>query len=341
MVTIFNQGFSKQEILKQLGDIRQVAGAQWFEYKSGMAKGASGIRIRNGLGLDLTLLPDNGLDIFELYFKGTPLSWISKNGVVHNQHFDGRETGWLKSFAGGMLVTCGMRNVGPPCEEEGEHFGLHGNYTSLPAENLSIQEYWKEDHFYIEVSGRIQESRVFGCSLVNYRTIAVSSRDNRISISDRIVNEGFHPEPLMILYHFNWGSPLFGPDALLQLKPAHTEVRGKNASPESWDLFLKPQAGFEERVYLHRLEHNDQNKTGYKLFNPLINLGVKAEWDIGPLPYFTQWLMCGEGEYVLGMEPGNCFPTGRANERKLNRLEILPSQAEKEISIGVEVIDNE
>ncbi|TFH23587.1 MAG: DUF4432 family protein [Bacteroidia bacterium] len=63
------------------------------------------MRIRNGLGLDLTLLPGIGLDIFDLYYEGTPLAWISKNEVVNSHRFDGAGLGWLKSFAGGMMVT--------------------------------------------------------------------------------------------------------------------------------------------------------------------------------------------------------------------------------------------
>ena len=92
---------------------------------------------------------------------------------------------------------------------------------------------------------------------------------------------------------------------------------------------MKPQPSFEEQVYLHKLEENQDHRAGYELYNPHLGLGVKAEWDHAPLPCFTQWLMCGGGEYVLGLEPGNCFPTGRANERKENRLEILPSHSEK------------
>jgi hypothetical protein len=342
MATFFEKGLPKKEILKQVGNIHQIAGAQLFEFRSGKAKGASGLRVRNGLGLDFTILPENGLDIFDIYHRGTPLSWISSQGVVCNQHFDERGTGWLKSFAGGMLVTCGLRNVGPPVQENGENFGLHGNYTSLPAENLMINESWNDNHFHIEVSGKVSESRVFGAKLVNYRSISVSSRNNVISIKDRIVNEGFEPEPLMILYHFNWGSPLFGPDSKLNLNPVSTELRDKDADSDSdsnsWNSFLSPQAQFEEQVYLHHLKQNSEGRSGYELFNSNINMGVHVEWDHAALPCFTQWLMCGEGEYVLGLEPGNCFPNGREKERNNNRLEVLPSFAEKEISLTVEVI---
>ena len=35
-------------------------------------------------------------------------------------------------------------------------------------------------------------------------------------------------------------------------------------------------------------------------------------WDNTALPCLTQWNMFGQGEYVLGIEPGNCHPVSRA-----------------------------
>ena len=39
--------------------------------------------------------------------------------------------------------------------------------------------------------------------------------------------------------------------------------------------------------------------------------------------------MMGEGDYVLGLEPGNCEPDGRDVMRKQGKLEILAPGAEK------------
>jgi len=51
---------------------------------------------------------------------------------------------------------------------------------------------------------------------------------------------------------------------------------------------------------------------------------MKLEYRRAELPYLIQWRQFGCGEYVLGLEPGNCFPEGQsAMEHKgmLRRLE--------------------
>ncbi|TFH23585.1 MAG: DUF4432 family protein [Bacteroidia bacterium] len=141
--------------------------------------------------------------------------------------------------------------------------------------------------------------------------------------------------------NFNWGSPLFSSASLLKIEAESTEVRNKNVEADIWKTFMEPRRSFEEQVYLHRLKPGPENKAGYELFNPELKLGVRAEWDMAPLPCFTQWLMCGEGEYVLGLEPGNFFPTGRVSERKHKRLEFLAANSEKEVSLSVEILDHE
>ncbi len=130
----------RRQLEVKTGNLAQLMGVQKYRVQGGMADNTSVIRVRNGLGLDFTITPDRGLDIFEVYFKGIPLAWISKNGLVGNQHFDPTGLGWLRSFPGGMLNTCGLRNVGPPVEDAGEAFGLHGRMSNTPAERVNVAE---------------------------------------------------------------------------------------------------------------------------------------------------------------------------------------------------------
>jgi len=330
---LFGNTFTKKEILSRVGSIKQLAGAQKITVAEGKGRNCTIIRVRNGLGLDFTIVPDRGMDIFDAYYEGVPMAWVSRNGLVNSTNFDDREIGWLRSFNGGMLVTCGLRNVGSPCDTEGEHFGLHGRYTSISAENVNINQYWKNDQYFIEVSGEIRESKVFGENLVCYRTIKVNSQNNEIVLTDRIVNEGFKAEPLMLLYHFNWGYPLFSNDSKLTISPKSTSVRGSNAPTASWNEFSEPIANFNEIVYLHELEADENKFSSYQLQNPSTGIGVKVSWLKEQLPCFTQWKMTGEGEYVLGLEPGNCFPNGRATEIEKGRGNVLNSFGVKEVNI--------
>ena len=46
-------------------------------------------------------------------------------------------------------------------------------------------------------------------------------------------------------------------------------------------------------------------------------------YDTSELPFFTEWKVMGEYEYVLGIEPGNCHPDGRDVMRASGDLEFL------------------
>lgn len=141
----FNKRLPRNELLRRIGNISQVAGAQRLVCNEGIGKGTSVIRVRNGGGLDFSVIPDRSMDILDVYYRGVPLAWISKSGLVHPGYCNDRDASWLRSFGGGMLTTCGLRNVGPPVDDNGEHFGLHGRISSLPAMNVNISEDWVRD----------------------------------------------------------------------------------------------------------------------------------------------------------------------------------------------------
>ena len=80
------------------------------------------------------------------------------------------------------------------------------------------------------------------------------------------------------------------------------------------------------------MEHNAE----VKVFNPMINKGLKMSYDASELKYFTEWKMMGEKDYVLGIEPGNCRPDGRDVMRKEGILETLEPGEKKTYSIKFE-----
>lgn len=88
MANVFGVNLSKDEVLKRVGDISQIAGALPFEYSSGKAKGTAAVEIRNGSGLRFVVLIDRGMDIAYAEINGVPLSYISKTGIVAPSHYD-------------------------------------------------------------------------------------------------------------------------------------------------------------------------------------------------------------------------------------------------------------
>jgi hypothetical protein len=47
----------------------------------------------------------------------------------------------------------------------------------------------------------------------------------------------------------------------------------------------------------------------------------------------------GDGEYALGLEPGNCFLSGRADEIKNGNVEYLDPGRTKKVKIKIKVLD--
>ena len=332
-----NKNYNKKDILSRTGSVFQMAGTQKYVLEDGFGKGTSLIRVRNGKNLDFNILADKGLDIYDISFAGTQLAWLSKNKIVANQYLVPDGLGWLRIFGGGMMVSCGMRNVGPPVEDGGESFGLHGRLTGVPAQNVSIKEFWENDIFYQEISGEMRESSVFGENLLLKRTIKVNSEQAVIELHDKIINEGFNKEQIMLLYHFNWGFPLFSENAELKLDSANIRQRGdSDEGLKNWNKFTSPIHNFQEEVFFHELNPDKANQVSYELKNPDLNMGVKVSWDKSQLPWLTQWKMTAESEYVLGLEPGNALPLGRVEMREKEQTEYLEPFSEKDVKLKIE-----
>ena len=105
----------------------------------GKAKGTGIIEVCTADGLQVDILPDAGLDIGQVRYKGTNISFISKNGYDSPASVMPYETEFLNTFPGGMLYTCGLRSTGGAHRDGDEWHPLHGRYHSLAAEHISAE----------------------------------------------------------------------------------------------------------------------------------------------------------------------------------------------------------
>ena len=179
---------TRRELLRRIGRLEQVAGIEPFVFDDGPSRGVRAFRFRTGSGLSFDVLPDRGMDLGLAEHRGTPLAWLSPNGIVAPAFHEVGGEGWLNSFPGGLLVTCGLRNVGPPGERGGEEFGLHGRASHIPATGVSYDAFWDEEGCVLVASGQIRESSVFGPNLVLRRRIMARVGESRIRIEDQIEN---------------------------------------------------------------------------------------------------------------------------------------------------------
>ncbi|MBQ1935508.1 MAG: aldose 1-epimerase family protein [Clostridia bacterium] len=291
-----------------------------MELVRGKGKGMTLLEVRNGKGLQITLSADRCMDLSRVTYKGRNMGWFSPVGYVAPAYYDDQGAGFLKSFTGGFLTTCGLTAVGSPCTDEGETLPLHGRVSNTPCEDYSYEE--TEDALTIRAT--VREASVFGHQMLLHRQVVVSKKGNTVTLLDRVENVGAKPSPCMLLYHFNMGYPLLSESAKLVI-PNHSVV---GRTPEAQADIARaltveaPQADYAEQCFYYDVkEQNGMASCG--IYNPEIQAGLIMSFDKKSLNKFTQWKQMGEHEYVMGLEPGNCLPDGRDAVRQRGELTLL------------------
>ena len=332
-------------LLKRMGSIHQVCGTKRYQLTDGKSAGVEAVDLYNRAGVGLTVLPGRGMDLHRMTYKGINLSYLSKTGIASPAYYESDEFNWLRNFYAGMLTTCGLRNAGVPCEENGRvappsHQGLHGRIANTGAENVCVSEEWQGEDYLLTVSGRLKESMLHEENYRLDRTVTMRLDQRGVDITDRIYNDTFYEWPLMVLYHFNVGYPLLDEGALFFMDDSAVEPNTGFAE-ERLDNHIHiepPQHAMEEQLFFHTPKNGEGGLCRCGVINEKLNLALIIRYDAEVLPYFAQWKMMGEQEYVLGLEPGNCRPIGLHSQRKL-KLEMLPPGGMKDVRLSLEIID--
>ena len=320
---------SREELRKYAADSEQLARCRLSSLEDGNGRGMRIIDVNNGSGLSFTIVPDRGMDIVETYFKGIPIAFRAPAGYVNGAKFESKGFGWLRSWAGGMITTCGLRNVGPPGTDLNAvldpEWGLHGRIGHQSAENLCTRQFWLDDKFILKATGTMREAALFSENLRMEREISTALGDNTISLTDKITNEGASSELIQILYHCNFGYPAISPGATLEAVPHELIPRDEEAvkGADKWHLIDEPALGAAEQCFLHKILATEDNFASIKLINPAIGLQAQLSWDTSTLPQMMQWKMQGNGTYALGLEPTNCSVAGRKSDIKNNKAQFV------------------
>jgi len=311
----FKMTSDNADLLARIGAMRQIASVRRLAVEEGRGRGMRVLEFNNGSGLDFTVLPDRGMDLGQAHFKGIPIAWITGNYPTAPAFYEPEGLNWLRSWGGGLLTGCGFLNVGGPGEAGGEAHGLHGRLSHIPAENVNTSAQWNGDgsRYELTASGELSHSKVFGEKLILTRRISTAYGENAITICDTIENRGFNPAPFMLLYHMNFGWPLVDEGATLELPehPVTPQNQTAAAGISAWAKAEAPQHGFAEQVFYHELPADADGMAEALLKNPKLGIACRLRYETKELPYLVQWKQMGQGEYVFGLEPGNCFPEGQ------------------------------
>lgn len=341
MANLWGRDWTRSELMQHIGHIEQVAGITALEASDGPARGIRLFQVNTGSGLTFRVLADRALDISACHFRSVPLAWVSSAGEVHPAYYQAEGLGWLRSFQGGLFVTCGLDQFGAPATDGEERFGIHGRVSNLPASQVNYRTYWAGDDYRLEISGQVRQTRLFGENLVLHRKIVTQLGSNTIRVEDTATNEGFSPQPHMILYHCNLGFPLIGPAATLHLDTSATVARDIDAEVglAEWDRFQPPAPGYREQVFRHTLIANEQGQGVVRIENPELDFGFQLRYSTDTLPHLFQWKQMGQGSYVLGLEPANSSAIeGRAVARKRNDLPHLEPGESRIYSLTFDIL---
>lgn len=322
--------FTRAEFQQLVGDVSQIGGVRRFRYAEGPEDGLEAIEFRTGV-LSFTVLPGRCMDIGGAEFQGINLVWRNAVGDSTAAFYEPEGSAWARTFAGGLLVTCGLTHAGWPDEDQGEAIGLHGRASALPARSVCLDAHWQGDDYVMWAQGRMRQATTFGENLQLTRRVGARLGEATILIDDVVENLGYRRTPHQILYHFNFGFPLLSPATRL-LAPA-TATRPITSlgieMEEPWDRFQPPTPGYQERVYFHTVAADEHGRSLAAVINPELagGLGVVLGFDARTLPHVQEWKMMGQAEYCLAVEPTNSAVLGRGRARRAGVLvELAPGE---------------
>ncbi len=346
MAYLYGRNYARREFLSKVGDILQIGGARLYELADGREKGVQSVDFRTGTGFNFTVLAGRAMDISYAEYCGRPLCWRSAAGDVAANYYEPDGLGWLRTFYGGLVTTCGITYLGSPCVDEGVDLGLHGRISHIPAKNLYVDGRWDGDDYIMWAQGKMREAVLFGDNLELRRKVWAKLGEKRFFINDEVENMGHRESPIMILYHINGGFPAVDEGGELVAPTESFQPRDEDArvGMEEYNRFQAPTPGFKERVYYHDMK---PDKDGY-VCSALINrsfgdgegFGFYVKYRKDQLDYFTEWKMNGAGEYVVGMEPANCRVEGRDKARERGELKTIKPEEKLNYDLEIGVLSS-
>jgi Domain of unknown function (DUF4432) len=292
-------------------------------------RGMRAADVYTGSGFRFQVLVDRGLDLGAAEHAGRPLAFVHPAlGTPALQEHSG--IGFLRTFGGGLVTTCGLDHFGPP-DPEGEGYGLHGRASHLPAESVRVRQEWRGEDYVLEIEGETRQARLFGENLRLERRITTRLGATSLVLEDRVRNEGFRPAPLAVLYHCNFGFPVVSPESELLVRVRSVRPRDEPARAGLADhlRFGPPQAGFAEQVFFHDPLADAVGFAGAAVVNRPLGFGAFVRWRAAELPVLAHWNMTGEGEYVCGLEPSThaMAPTRREQRESSSMRELAPGES--------------
>jgi hypothetical protein len=324
MPHLFGKDYAAEELRQLTGMIGQVAGVRLAERSDGRARGMRVAEIRTGSGLEAEVLLDRALDLGAVAFAGRPLAWLNP-ALGGPELYEPQGAGWVRTFGGGLMTTCGLTHFGQPEQDGAEALGLHGRISHTRADHVAVVEAWRGDDYVLQISGQARQATLFGENLLLTRTITTHLGSSTLTVDDTVRNDGWRETPHMILYHCNLGFPVVSPDSELLVHDELVKPRDAAAAAGlvTHTRFDPPAAEYPEQVFFHQPRVGADGFVQAAIVNRPLAFGAYVRYRAAELPFLAQWKMMGRGDYVCALEPANQWETPRAQLRREGRLKML------------------
>jgi hypothetical protein len=314
-------------------------GGEWAESSWSITKrvlaggrqdGVEVIEVNNGL-LTFTVVPTRGFQVWAAKAGDVRLGWDSPvKEIVHPKFVNLAERGglgWLNGF-GEMVSRCGLESFGPPCDDSGRVYTLHGRINYIPASYVEVRLESKPRP-RIVLRGVVDESLMFGPQLRLTSEISTELGSTSLRFDDTVTNLSDQLQEMESLYHSNFGSPLLGPGAQFIAPVKKVWPRNARAAEGDmigWDQYSGPHGSdYTEQVYFMELHADGADQTEVLLKSPDGSKAVVVSFNIRQLPCMTLWKNEGPAQsgYVTGLEPGTSYPNPKPVERGFGRVPKL------------------
>ena len=338
MAILYQQKLSRKDLYARAGNLSQLCGPCSYTLNEGKGKGTAIVDIRTGGGLSYTVLPDRGLDIARAEYKGIPLSFISKSGLVSPQYYCPEKSTWGESFTAGLLTTCGLMQAGSRCIYNDRKFSTHGNISNIPAVNVGSFQKWEGDEMIMGVRGTLLSGHLYRENLELNRMLTSRMGENSIQIHDVVTNNGFERVPLMLIYHMNFGFPLVDKGTILEVDSLNQKFVGADTDYRNMN---EPLAGNPDVTVFHDLKPNEQGFVCCRMTNRKLGVGIYIQWNKKELWNFAEWKHLAPGDYVVGLEPCNNYILGIEKEEENGTLEYIEPGESRTIDLEFGVYELE
>ena len=305
--------------------------------RGGKQEGVQLITLDNGK-LQISIIPDRGMGIFDIRSAGVRLGWDSPvKEIVHPSHINLESRGglgWLEGF-NEWMVRCGLEFAGHPGTDEfidntGNpstlNLTLHGKIQNIPASEYEIIIDPEPPH-RIRIRGTVYEKFFYGPKLKLVTEISTVAGSDTFQISDQLINEGAFAQEFQLIYHGNYGSSILEEGAQIYTAAKSVTPMNNHAAKgiDNWKSYQGPTPGFIEEVYLLEPQPDGEGNTIALLANADLTLGTSVRWNLSELPYLTVWknTAAQEDGYVTGIEPATGYPFNRKVERKYGRVPMI------------------